>query len=388
VLNTRTDAELVMLARGGDKDAFGCLVERYGPMAKRAALRMIGQEDIAQELCQEALLQAYLSLRHLRSDHQFRSWLYGIVLNVCRDYLRSQKMNFLSWESLVGGAALEAMHIAGDDPQEIVEQRELHRSLYAAVNDLSSENKAATQMFYFDGLSIQEIAAKLGVSIAAIKGRLHRSRNQLRARLSEQPSRRIEGEKHMIKVTIADIHRYKKEGQEHEHHIIYLHDESQQRVLPIWIGPAEGSALAFRLRRIETPRPTTFDFMATLLDTTGAKLIEARVEALKDRVFFGIAKIQMGATVHEIDARPSDVLTLAAGTECPIYVSESIPADTWFSLLEAPDKVFQAGRGLDVFEVEMKCPPEQPKKAESGKTEEEKLREYRDFHKTLIFAEK
>jgi RNA polymerase sigma factor (sigma-70 family) len=386
-LDSRTDAELVRLARDGDKDAFGCLVERYRTMAKRAAVRMIAQEDIAQELCQEALLQAYLSLRHLRNDHQFRSWLYGIVLNVCRDFRRSQKINFLSWESLVGGAAFEAIHfMSGDDPQEIVEQRELYSSLLAAVNDLSPENKAATQMFYFEGLSIQEIAANLGVSIVTIKGRLHRSRNQLRARLLDQPVRRIKGEKQMIRVTIADIHRHKIEGQQFEHNIITLLDEAGQRVLPIWIGTAEGQAMAMRLRRIEVPRPMTFSFMASLLEVLDAKLIEARVETLRDNVFYGVATIQAGSTVREIDTRPSDVLTLAAGTGCPIYVSESISADTWVSLAEVPGKGFHPGRGLDAIESELRTALEGQKPAGAKMTEEEQAR-YRDLLKTLIFTE-
>jgi bifunctional DNase/RNase len=241
-------------------------------------------------------------------------------------------------------------------------------------------------MFYFDGLSIQEIAASLGVSIVAIKGRLHRSRNQLRARLLDQPVRRIAGEKHMIKVTIADIHRHKMEGQQHEHNIITLLDEAGQRVLPIWIGTAEGQAMAMRLRGIAVPRPMTFSFMASLLEVLDAKLIEARVEALRDNVFYGVARIQAGSTIREIDARPSDVLTLAAGTDCPIYASESISASTWVSLSEVPGKVFHPGKGLDTIESELRSAIEGQKPAGAKMSEEEQAR-YRDLLKTLIFTE-
>ena len=77
-----TDSELVALAREGNKDAFGQLIERYTSMVKRIMMGKIAQKEIAQELVQETFLHAYLSLNHLRDDSRFKSWLYGIALNV------------------------------------------------------------------------------------------------------------------------------------------------------------------------------------------------------------------------------------------------------------------------------------------------------------------
>lgn len=65
VMTNKTDTELVVLARSGNKNAFGELIERYQQMVRRIALGMVGHEEIAQELAQEAILQAYLSLDHL-----------------------------------------------------------------------------------------------------------------------------------------------------------------------------------------------------------------------------------------------------------------------------------------------------------------------------------
>jgi RNA polymerase sigma-70 factor (ECF subfamily) len=81
-MDKQADAELVALARSGDKNAFGHLIERYQPMVQRLAWSMVANENIAKELAQEAILQAYLSLEHLRDDHRFKSWFYSIVLNV------------------------------------------------------------------------------------------------------------------------------------------------------------------------------------------------------------------------------------------------------------------------------------------------------------------
>ena len=89
-MQEQTDRELVTLARAGDKEAFGELLARYQPMALRIAQGMVRQEEVARELVQEAWLAAYLSLHQLRDEERFKSWLYSIVLNVCRSYVRDQ----------------------------------------------------------------------------------------------------------------------------------------------------------------------------------------------------------------------------------------------------------------------------------------------------------
>src|SRR5437870_4092084 len=138
------DAELVALARSGDKSAFGQLIERYQQMVKRIALRMIADEDIARELAQEAILQAYLSLDHLRDDTRFKSWLYGITLNVCKSYIREQKTDPYSLEALMGGIGCDVINLslAALDPQEAAEQRELHRLVLNAVQTLSPKDRS------------------------------------------------------------------------------------------------------------------------------------------------------------------------------------------------------------------------------------------------------
>src|SRR5215467_9000392 len=179
------DSELVALARSGDKHAFSQLIERYQQMVKRIALGMVAYEEIARELAQEAILQAYLALDHLRDTSRFKSWLYGIVLNVCRSYIRDQKMNPYSLEAMMGGMYRDVLYHPSPviDPEEIAEQRELHNTVLQAVQELSPRDRAATLLFYYEQLSMREIAAILGISITAVKGRLHRATEQLRERL-------------------------------------------------------------------------------------------------------------------------------------------------------------------------------------------------------------
>lgn len=153
----KTDSELVVLARAGNKEAFGRLIERYQARAMRVAFGMVRNEEIAHELAQEAMLQAYLSLERPREEERFASWLHGIVLNVCRSFLRAQKPEVLSWEALEADTC--GTLPAAPDPGSIAEQREQQRSVLEAVHTLSPENRDATLLFYYEQLSLQEVAA-------------------------------------------------------------------------------------------------------------------------------------------------------------------------------------------------------------------------------------
>jgi RNA polymerase sigma factor (sigma-70 family) len=356
----KSDAQLVVAARTGDKAAFGELIERYRPTVHRLAWKMVGHEQLAQELTQEALLQAYLSLDYLRDDGRFRSWLYGITLNLCRSSLRRHQADVMSLEELMGGMSLD--YLSGGSfepsPEEVVEERELHRLVLKAVESLSPKNRAATLLFYYEELNLQETAALLNISIAAVKGRLHKARRQLSTELSAiyttaYADRSIEtGRNIMIKVKIADLIHYKIESddvtEERDHRIIVLHEEPGQRILTIWIGPDMGEAIAHTLLNRTTRRPMTFTFMATLLKATGVELEEVRVETLKDDTFYAIAKLRNGDQVYEVDARPSDAICLALQTGCPIYVAEEVMTRAGHDI-SAAAKV-PAGKGLAEIE--------------------------------------
>ena len=82
-------------------------------MTLAIAKRFVHTPELAQELTQEALLQAYLSLKNLQKPEQFRSWLYGIAQNTCRNHLRSQKPPALSLDDLITGD----IRIAQDHPK-------------------------------------------------------------------------------------------------------------------------------------------------------------------------------------------------------------------------------------------------------------------------------
>jgi RNA polymerase sigma-70 factor, ECF subfamily len=185
-VSEQSDLELVSLSQQGNKAAFSQLVLRYQPMMQRLATRVLYNRDLAQELVQEAMLQAYLSLEKLNDRTRFKSWLYGIVLNVCRNDLRRRKVMCFSIETMVGNWLDEPLAIAANspDPQLVAEQEELQTALLEAVDTLSPKNRSAILLFYHQQCSLQEVANRLNISVSAVKGRLHKSRHQLREQLS------------------------------------------------------------------------------------------------------------------------------------------------------------------------------------------------------------
>jgi RNA polymerase sigma factor (sigma-70 family) len=333
-MQTENDALLVQRARGGDKRAFGELITRHQTTIQRVVYHLVRDHDLARDLAQEALLAAYLSLDQLRDDARFASWLYGIALNVCRSHLRDHNIAMLSFEQIAGGVTFNTIPFSSEpDPQAVAETRELHERVLDAIKALSPENRAATLLFYYDGLSLDEIATLLQISVGAVKGRLHKSRARLRQELfaiyAEHVSYPVEtkGSKTMIPVTIADVvrrERKDKEGNVISNHIVVLYDAQGQRTLPIWVGPFEGGAIAIGVAGEPIQRPMTFEFFAKLLEAADAKIESVRIDSLKEDVFYAAVAVRSGDKSVEIDARPSDAMALALRTGTQIYVTPEV----------------------------------------------------------------
>lgn len=185
-----TDSKLVQMARAEDKDAFRQLVERYQGMAMYLARRFTKNEEVARELVQESLLQAYLSLDKLHEEAHFKSWFYALVLNVCRSWWRAQKYTTISLDAQDNTKQKELSSYLMQGAHEQWAERELQHQVWEAVALLPLPNQEVISLFYYEGLSMQEIATLLQISLPTVKGRLHKGRHQLRLHFREF---RVEG---------------------------------------------------------------------------------------------------------------------------------------------------------------------------------------------------
>jgi bifunctional DNase/RNase len=106
--------------------------------------------------------------------------------------------------------------------------------------------------------------------------------------------------------------------------VVVLLDSEQERVLPIWIGPMEGNAIAIGMEKVNTPRPMTHDLMKNLLDEFKVEVVKVVVTDLKDDTFYAVIHLSVDGKEREIDARPSDAIALAVRVEAPIYCAEKV----------------------------------------------------------------
>jgi RNA polymerase sigma-70 factor (ECF subfamily) len=164
------DAYLLARAQAGYLDAFEALVERYQVRVYRVALRMLGNQADAQDATQDALVSAWQGLASFRGDSAFATWLYRIITNRCLNLLRDRPRT----EPL----AVELEARTGR-PDELVEAGQQRAALLGSIGGLRPEQRAPLVLREFEGCSYEEIAGILGISVAAVKGRLHRARLEL-----------------------------------------------------------------------------------------------------------------------------------------------------------------------------------------------------------------
>jgi bifunctional DNase/RNase len=106
--------------------------------------------------------------------------------------------------------------------------------------------------------------------------------------------------------------------------IIILRDESNERVLPIWVGPVEANAIALQIENVATPRPMTHDLLRHVLEQMGGQLTRVLIHDLKDSTFYAYLEIAREGERILIDARPSDALALSLRAKVPIFVNLAV----------------------------------------------------------------
>jgi bifunctional DNase/RNase len=110
-------------------------------------------------------------------------------------------------------------------------------------------------------------------------------------------------------------------------HVVILKEKDGERVLPIWIGPAEAQAIARELAGQRFPRPLTHDLLATIVEGLKAKVTRVVISDLRDNTFFANLVIEKDGEVVAIDARPSDSIAVALRTGADVFVNEKLLAE-------------------------------------------------------------
>lgn len=178
---------LVARVRDGDGDAFEKLMLENQTKVYNLALRMVGNEEDAFDMSQEAFIKAYNSILCFRGDCRFSVWLYRLTTNVCLDFLRSagrRSHSSLSYED--DGDEEKELEIPDErfSPENEVEKRELREAVNRGLMKLPKDYRAILLLREIDGLSYEEIGQALDLEEGTVKSRIFRARKKLCAILA------------------------------------------------------------------------------------------------------------------------------------------------------------------------------------------------------------
>ncbi len=184
------ETDLLEQARQGDRAAFEQLVAPLRDRIYWRAAKAVGDLDDAEDVTQETLVKAFTRLDTFRGDARFSSWLYQVGSNCIRMHLRSRRRkgayrmddHLFEVESGVHPERPKAPPV----PDEQAMDGELVHALEVAISDLPPQYGNILRLWVEDGLDLKQIHERSGLSIAAIKSRLHRARRRVRDALETE----------------------------------------------------------------------------------------------------------------------------------------------------------------------------------------------------------
>ena len=178
----KTDHELVKLVQSGTKNAFNLLVIRHQNKVMNIVARYVKNSGDVADVTQEAFIKAYRALPNFRGESAFYTWLYRIAVNSAKNYLTSQSRKPPASDV----DAQEADYYDGSDalrenasPERTLLSNELQTKLFATIENLPEDLRAAITLRELEGLSYEEIAAVMECPVGTVRSRIFRAREAI-----------------------------------------------------------------------------------------------------------------------------------------------------------------------------------------------------------------
>jgi RNA polymerase sigma-70 factor (ECF subfamily) len=194
-LQRTEDDDLIREAQRGDRSSFDSLVRRYDQPVLRLALHMLGNEQDAQDVHQEAFLKAYRHIGNFRFECSFYTWLYRIVTNLCLDHLRRRKSRREDPATVLDarGDEMDLLSNITDtramaNPARELDRKRMGQSIHQALEKLTPRERAVFELKHYQGLKLRTIGEMLSTTEETAKNTLFRATRKLRAELAELKS--------------------------------------------------------------------------------------------------------------------------------------------------------------------------------------------------------
>jgi RNA polymerase sigma-70 factor (ECF subfamily) len=196
-LQRTEDDDLIREAQHGERAAFDSLVRRYDQSVLRLALHMLGNEQDAQDVNQEAFLKAYRHLGNFRFECSFYTWLYRIVTNLCLDHMRRRKSRREDPATVIDsrGDEMDLLSNISDtrsmaNPARELDRKSMGESINQALDKLTPRERTVFELKHYQGLKLRTIGEMLSTTEETAKNTLFRATRKLRAHLADLRERK------------------------------------------------------------------------------------------------------------------------------------------------------------------------------------------------------
>lgn len=169
------EQELIARSINGDHDAYATLVDRYKNALYHHCFAIVRQEDAAEDLAQETFITAYYKLRLYNPAYRLSTWLFKIATNKALTWLKKAAHEIATDDELIANIA------SGHIPPDVETQ---YGELHTAVGKLQPKYRSVISLYYWQGLSYQEIATVLSAPTGSVKVWMRRAKQELRKELS------------------------------------------------------------------------------------------------------------------------------------------------------------------------------------------------------------
>jgi RNA polymerase sigma-70 factor (ECF subfamily) len=187
------DIDIIKKIKKGDKEAFGEIINKYKKVVYNHARSFLRDAQEAEDAAQEIFLSIYNNIAGFRGDAKLSTWIYRITVNTCKNKLKQMKRlkSQIVEEAYEEGS--EELEKAVDnikdkeekEPDNLFESENLRSSILKRMDELAEEQKNVIMLRDIDGLSYEEIADTMKLSVSAVKSKLFRARENLREKLEK-----------------------------------------------------------------------------------------------------------------------------------------------------------------------------------------------------------
>ena len=183
-------AKLVAAARTGDQDAISALYEKTYSKVYYTVKSMIKDEDAVFDIVQDTYIKAFAHLDSFQGDTKFLPWVRQIAANTARDWLKKKRPMLFTELGSGNEQDTPVEELFPDErsenlPDQVIDQQETKRLIREIIEELPEDQRAAIGMFYYEEMSVKEIAAAMGVSESAVKSRLMYGRGKIEKKVLE-----------------------------------------------------------------------------------------------------------------------------------------------------------------------------------------------------------